>query len=82
MWKATAGEVSLECFIHSDNSKQFVSQVFAESLTQYGIRHVITGFYAPQSNSAERVNLFELQMLRVTTENGQRLWDSHLSRIA
>jgi len=30
-------------FIHSDNGKQFVSQIFGELMTRYGIRHVKTG---------------------------------------
>jgi len=34
-------------FIHSDNGKQFVSQIFGELMTRYGIRHVKTGLYSP-----------------------------------
>jgi len=43
-------------FVPSDNGKQFVSQIFGEVMTRYGIRHVNTGLYSPQANAAERVN--------------------------
>jgi len=43
-------------FIHLDNGKQFVSQIFGELMTSYGIRHIMTGLYSPQANAAERVN--------------------------
>jgi len=91
MRKASTGEVArfleknifyqfaVPELMHSDNGKQFVSQVFAELLTQCGIRHVRTGFYAPQANAAEKVSQSVLQMLRATTEKDQRHWDSHLS---
>jgi len=85
MRKASTGEVArfleknifyqfaVPELMHSDNGKQF------ELLTQCGIRHVRTGFYAPQANAAEKVSQSVLQMLRATTEKDQRHWDSHLS---
>ncbi|XP_070855473.1 uncharacterized protein [Drosophila suzukii] len=42
-------------FIHSDNGKQFVSQIFGELMTRYGFRHVRTRLYSPQANAEERV---------------------------
>ncbi|XP_070854770.1 uncharacterized protein [Drosophila suzukii] len=35
-------------FIHSDNGKQFVSQIFGELMNRYGIRHVKTGLPASE----------------------------------
>jgi len=67
--------------IHSDNGKQFVSQIFGELLTRYGIRHVKTGLYSPQANAAERVKRSVLQILRPTIATDQRNWDTQLSRI-
>ncbi|XP_046803807.1 uncharacterized protein LOC124419231 [Lucilia cuprina] len=48
-------------FIHSDNAKQFLSKEMKDFYDLYGISHVTTGFYAPQSNASERANrgLFE-----------------------
>jgi len=57
-------------FIHSDNGKQFVSEIFGELMTRYGIRHVKTGLYSPQANTAERVNRSVLQILRATIATG------------
>jgi len=59
MRKASTGEVArfleknifyqfaVPELMHSDNGKQFVSQVFAELLTQCGIRHIRSSFCAP-----------------------------------
>jgi len=43
-------------FVHLDNGKQFVSQIFGELMTCYGIRHVKTGLYSPQANAAEKLS--------------------------
>jgi len=68
-------------FIHSDNGKQFVSQIFGELMTPYGIRHVKTGLYSPQANPAERVKRSVLQILRATIATDQRNWNTQLNRI-
>ena len=41
--------------IHSDNGKQFTSKEMSEFFALYGIKHIKTGFYAPQSKS-EQIN--------------------------
>ena len=43
-------------YIHSGNGKQFVSKYLEEFLSEYGIKHIKTGLYSPQANSAERAN--------------------------
>jgi len=68
-------------FIHSDNGKHFVSQIFGELMTRYGIRHVRTGVSSPQANAAESVNRSVLQILRATIATDQRNSDTQLSRI-
>jgi len=68
-------------FIHSDNGKQFVSQIFGELMTRYGIRHVKTGLCSPQANAAERVNRSVLQILRATIATDQQNKETQLSRI-
>jgi len=40
----------------NDNGTQFKSRDFSDFLSKYGVRHMFTGAYAPQSNAAERVN--------------------------
>jgi len=57
-------------FIHSDNGKQFVFQIFGELMTSYGIRHVKTG-----------LDRSVLQILRATIATDQRNWDTQVSRI-
>jgi len=68
-------------FIHSDNGKQFVSEIFGELMSRYGIRHVKTGLYSPQANTAERINRSVLQILRATIATDQGNWDTQLCRI-
>ena len=40
-------------YIHSDNGNQFVSKDMEEFLSDYGIKHIKTGLYSPQANSAD-----------------------------
>jgi len=58
-------------FIHPDNGKPFVSQIFGELMIWYSTRKV---------NAAERVNRSVLQILRATIATDQRNWDTQLSR--
>jgi len=37
--------------IHSDNGKQFVSKAFEEMIQGFGIQHIKTSVYSPQSNA-------------------------------
>lgn len=66
-------------YIHSDNGRQFLSEIFRELMAKYGITHIRTGQYAPQANAAERVNRSILQMIRSFLGSDQRNWDQHIS---
>lgn len=69
-------------YVHSDNGRQFTSELFREFLLKYGIKHIRTAQYAPHSNAAERVNRSILQMIRSYVGTDQRDWDQHLSDVA
>lgn len=69
-------------FVHSDNGKQFTSVLFKDLLDKYGVRHIRTAMYGPQSNAAERVNRSILQMIRSYIGPDQRNWDQTISDIA
>ncbi|XP_067635466.1 uncharacterized protein [Eurosta solidaginis] len=58
--------------VHSDNGKQFVSKQFTELLETYGVRHLKTAFYSPQSKAAERANQSVLAAIRSVFNN---LWE-------
>ncbi|XP_041564843.1 uncharacterized protein LOC121467487 [Drosophila elegans] len=64
--------------IHSDNGKQFVSKIFQDMITAFGIQHMRTAVYSPQSNAAERVNRTILAAIRTYLENDHRDWDLYL----
>jgi len=65
----------------SDNGTQFKSRDFSDFLSKYGVRHMFTGAYAPQSNAAERVNRSINAALRAYIRSDQREWDVFLSSI-
>lgn len=65
----------------SDNGTQFKSHEFANFISKYGINHMCTGAYAPQSNAAERVNRSINAALRAYVPSDQRLWDIYLPSI-
>ena len=69
-------------WVISDNGSQFRSTQFAAFLTKYGVKHMLTAIYSPQSNSSERVNRSIIAAIRSYLAKDQRLWDSHLSEIA
>ncbi|XP_036345665.1 uncharacterized protein K02A2.6-like [Rhagoletis pomonella] len=68
-------------YVHSDNGKQFVADIFSQFLEKYGAQHIRTAFYSPQANAAERVNRSVLQTVRSYIK-GQKNWDKHLSDAA
>lgn len=68
--------------IHTDNGKQFVAHDFEAMLEQYGIKHVRTANYSPQSNASERVNQSVLAAIRVNIGSDQTTWDEKLPEIA
>ena len=64
--------------ILTDNGKEFSSDSFAHVCDQYGITHVFSTPYRPQSNGAiERVNRTIGEMLRVLVNQPQN-WDRQL----
>ena len=69
-------------WVISDNGSQFRSSQFSAFLTKYGVKHMLTAIYSPQSNSSERVNRSIIAGIRSYLSKDQRLWDSHLSEIA
>lgn len=70
-------------FIHSDNAKQFTSKEMIEFFSLYGIKHIKTGFYAPQSNASERANREIITKIRVFLENKDNHsdWDKYIPQI-
>lgn len=69
-------------YIHSDNGQQFRSQQFKKLMEAYGIQHVRTAIYSPQSNSSERVNRNILAAIRAYISPDQSDWDKKISQIA
>jgi len=67
--------------LHSNNGKQFASKQFSEFLKEYGVKHIRTAVYSPQSNAAERVNQSVLNAIRAYLEDDHRDWDLYLSEI-
>lgn len=68
-------------FVVTDNGTQFRSNHFKELLDKYGIKHILTAVYSPQSNSSERLNRSILAAVRSYLKKDQREWDSHLDNI-
>jgi len=67
----------------TDNGVQFRSKEFSPFLDKYGVRHVYTGLYAPQSNASERVNRSLIAGIRAYIKGTKHNdWDQHLSAIS
>lgn len=69
-------------YIHSDNGSQFVSSQMSDFLKAYGIKHVKTALYSPQSNASERSNREFIIKLRILLKQRQDKWDEYVSKIA
>ncbi|XP_055590749.1 uncharacterized protein LOC129742837 [Uranotaenia lowii] len=67
--------------ILSDNGKQFTSSVFKTLLNKYRIEHMLTAFYCPMVNNAERVNRVLITCIRALIDEDHRSWDEHLPSI-
>lgn len=65
----------------TDNGSQFRSGIFESFLTGFGVRHVCTAIYSPQSNSSERVNRSVLASIRAYIGNDHTNWDCNLPEI-
>lgn len=69
--------------ILTDNGSQFVGKQFQDLLNSYGVKHLRTGSYAPQSNSSERVNRSIISSIRAYLSDNENhsKWDLHLPSI-
>lgn len=67
--------------IHSDNGAQFTSRSFQDMVQAYGITHMKTAVYSPQSNASERVNQSVISAIRAYLDEDHRDWDMYLSEI-
>ncbi|KAL7735249.1 hypothetical protein ACLKA6_004504 [Drosophila palustris] len=67
--------------IHSDNGRQFISKSFEAMIKAFGITHLRTPVYSPQSNAAERVNRSVLSAIRTFLEHDHREWDAYLPEV-
>lgn len=68
--------------ILSDNGVQFKSLEFKSILDNLGISHILTGYYSPHPNAAERVNKTIFTAVRMYIEDNHKDWDKHLGSIA
>jgi len=67
--------------IVSDNGSQFKCKELEKFLQKFGITHVYTAVYSPQSNASERVNRSINAALRAFVKTEHRDWDAYLSAI-
>ena len=67
--------------IHSDQGKEFTSNLFEELARRLEIKHTLTPPYNPQSNNVERYHKTLNAMLRVLLERKDVEWDRLLSAI-
>lgn len=68
--------------IISDNGSQFRANELNAFFTTYGVQHIYTAFYSPQSNASERVNRSLIAAIRAYLKGDQREWDLKLSFIS
>lgn len=68
--------------IVSDNGSQFRSNELNAFFTKYGVNHVYTALYSPQSNASERVNRSLIAGIRAYVKNDHKQWDDKLSFIS
>lgn len=66
----------------SDNGPQMCSRDFKDLCSKYGIVHLKTPRYRPQSNPVERTNQVLKQFIRSYVSKDHKKWDSHLVEFA
>ncbi|GFX12518.1 retrovirus-related Pol polyprotein from transposon 412 [Trichonephila clavipes] len=66
----------------SDNSPQFISEVFEHISHRLDIKHIKTVTYRPQANLTERVNRTLVQMIACFVEENHENWDQFLHEFA
>ena len=65
----------------SDNRKCFDSDLFRDTLSDYGVTHVTTPPYHPQANPVERVNRVFKTMIAFYVGSYHRHWNRHLHEL-
>ena len=60
--------------IHSDNGRNFISEVWKECLDQLGVEQSLTPPYTPQSNRVERAHRSLLASIRADIHSAAHLW--------
>lgn len=70
-----------ECVV-SDNGTQFRANDFNAFLTSYGVKHIYTALYSPQSNASERVNRSIIAGIRAYIKKDHQKWDETISAIS
>lgn len=73
---------SVPQIIHSDNGVQFVGKEFQGLIKEFGINHIKTAYYSPQSNASERVNRSIVAVTRAYLAEKHTVWDKHLPEIS
>ena len=69
-------------FLHSDQGRQFESNLVAEICRCLGIKKTRTTAYHPQSDGlVERFNRTLQSMLATTTESHPATWENHLQKV-
>lgn len=66
----------------SDNGSQFKANDFNAFLANYGVNHVYTALYSPQSNASERVNRSIIAAIRAYLKRDHRDWDENITSIS
>lgn len=67
--------------LFSDNGSHVKSKELESYLAKYGVTHVNTAIYSPQSNASERVNRSILSAIRAYILNDQSYWDAKIGAI-
>lgn len=78
---AVFGTFNVPEYLVSDNGSQFTSGAFKDFLRYYGVTHVRTPLYSPQSNAVERVNRTLLAAIRSYITVDHRRWNENLDAI-
>ncbi|ODM89266.1 Transposon Ty3-I Gag-Pol polyprotein [Orchesella cincta] len=68
--------------IMSDNAQNLIGKTMKHFLKQWGVKHVVTSAYHPQSNRAERTNKDLVRMIASFCQESQKDWDLHLQSFA
>jgi hypothetical protein len=67
--------------ITSDNDPAFASDMMNAVYTAFGINHITTASYHPQSNKVERSHRFISEYFKKNIEDNYQCWDDVLPRI-